>query len=151
MERIVQLLEKHPAVSAVAERRHTSPSGNTSHYDPPRAWIDPDPSKTWLQRAMPIVMARKATLFSALGLSFVSLMLQVQIPNLLNSAVSNSLQHHHTTPLGHYVRIVFVLAALAGITSYGARLFLMRSAYGIESDFPQHDLHASDADELRLL
>jgi ATP-binding cassette, subfamily B, bacterial len=120
-------------LSAVAERSYV-PTGNSSPYDPPRAWIDPDPSKTWLQRAMPIVMARKATLFSALGLSFVSLMLQVQIPNLLNNAVSNSLQHH-TTPLSHYVRIVFVLAVLAGLTSYAARLFLMRSAYGIESDF----------------
>jgi ATP-binding cassette subfamily B protein len=79
-------------------------------------------------------MARKKTLFAALGLSFLSLLLQVQIPNLLNGAVGRSLQHH-TTPLGHYVRIVFVLAVLAGITSYGARLFLMRTAYGMESDF----------------
>jgi ATP-binding cassette, subfamily B, bacterial len=85
---------------------------------------------------MPIVMARRLTLFSALGLSFISLLLQVQIPNLLNSAVTNSLQPHlhHPTPLGHYVRIVFILAVTAGLTSYGARLFLMRTAYGMESD-----------------
>ncbi|HEX3803248.1 MAG TPA: ABC transporter ATP-binding protein [Solirubrobacteraceae bacterium] len=110
------------------------PTGNVSRYPPPRSWIDPDRSKTWLRRALPIVMARKKTLFAALGLSFLSLLLQVQIPNLLNGAVGRSLQHH-TTPLGHYVRIVFVLAVLAGITSYGARLFLMRTAYGMESDF----------------
>jgi ATP-binding cassette subfamily B protein len=109
------------------------PAGNSSRYNPPRAWIDRDPSKSWLRRALPIVLARKKTLFSALGLSFLSLMLQVQIPNLLNSAVNNSLQHHHE-PLGHYVRIVFVLAVAAGFSSYLARLFLMRTAYGIESD-----------------
>ena len=109
------------------------PSGNTSRYNPPRAWIDGDQDKTWLRRAMPIVLARKKTLFTALGLSFLSLLLQVQIPNLLNSAVNNSLQHHHT-PLGHYVRIVFALAIAAGISSYFARLFLMRTAYGIEAD-----------------
>jgi ATP-binding cassette subfamily B protein len=82
-------------------------------------------------------MARRTTLFSALGLSFLSLLLQVQIPNLLNSAVSRSLEPHAhiaPTPLGHYVRIVFVLAVLAGISSYGARLLLMRTAYGMESD-----------------
>ena len=82
-------------------------------------------------------MARRTTLFSALGLSFLSLLLQVQIPNLLNSAVNGSLEphaHFAPTPLGHYVRIVFVLAVLAGITSYGARLLLMRTAYGMESD-----------------
>jgi ATP-binding cassette subfamily B protein len=109
------------------------PSGNTSRDNPPRAWIDRDHDKSWLRRAMPIVLARKKTLFTALGLSFLSLLLQVQIPNLLNSAVNNSLQHHHT-PLGHYVRIVFALAIAAGISSYFARLFLMRTAYGIEAD-----------------
>jgi ATP-binding cassette subfamily B protein len=124
-------------MSAVADGSRVSegfvPSGNSSHYNPPRAWIDRDQSKSWLRRALPIVLARKKTLFSALGLSFLSLMLQVQIPNLLNSAVNNSLQHHHE-PLSHYVRIVFVLAVFAGISSYLARLFLMRTAYGIESD-----------------
>jgi ATP-binding cassette, subfamily B, bacterial len=113
------------------------PTGNLSRDRPPRSWIDPDRSKTWLRRALPIVMARRTTLFSALGLSFLSLLLQVQIPNLLNSAVTGSLEPHaHVapTPLGHYVRIVFVLAVLAGITSYGARLLLMRTAYGMESD-----------------
>jgi ATP-binding cassette subfamily B protein len=109
------------------------PTGNASRYGAPRAWIDPDHDKSWLRRALPLVMARKATLFSALGLSFVSLMLQVQIPKLLNSAVTNSLQHH-TTPLSHYVRIVFILAVAAGLTSYAARLFLMRTAYAMEFD-----------------
>jgi ATP-binding cassette subfamily B protein len=113
------------------------PTGNLSRNRPPRAWIDPDRGKTWLRRALPIVMARRATLFSALGLSFLSLLLQVQIPNLLNSAVTHSLQiHAHVapTPLSHYVRIVFVLAVLAGVSSYGSRLLLMRTAYGMEAD-----------------
>ncbi len=74
----------------------------------------------------------------------------MQIPNLLNSAVNNSLENQ-TTPLSHYVRIVFVLAVAAGLSSYAARLFLMRTAYGIEVGPAQHDLHAPDADELRLL
>jgi hypothetical protein len=78
-------------MSATAEQpRSFVPTGNTSRYRAPRAWIDSDKDKTWLRRALPIVMARKATLFTALGLSFVSLLLQVQIPNLLNSAVTNS-------------------------------------------------------------
>ena len=118
-------------MSAVADR--FVPTGNGSRYNPPRAWIDRDQSKSWLRRALPIVLARRRTLFSALGLSFASLMLQVQIPNLLNSAVTHSLQHH-ATPLGHYVRIVFALAVAAGLSSYLARLLLMRTAYGIESD-----------------
>ena len=61
-------------------------------------------------------------------------MLQVQIPNLLNNAVTNSLQHS-TVPLSHYVRLALVLAVGApGCSAYVSRLFLMRTAYAMEFD-----------------
>ena len=109
------------------------PSGIESLYRPPRAWIDPDKSKSWLGRARPIVLSHKLTLVTALGLSFVALLLQVQIPNLLNNAVTNSLERH-TVPLSHYTWLVFGLAVAAGISAYVSRLFLMRTAYSIEFD-----------------
>jgi ATP-binding cassette, subfamily B, bacterial len=109
------------------------PSGIESRYSPPRAWIDPDKSKSWLGRARPIVLSHKLTLVTALGLSFVALLLQVQIPNLLNNAVTNSLERH-TVPLSHYTWLVFGLAVAAGISAYVSRLFLMRTAYSIEFD-----------------
>jgi ATP-binding cassette, subfamily B, bacterial len=109
------------------------PSGIESRYSPPRAWIDPDKSKSWLGRARPIVLSHKRTLVTALGLSFVALLLQVQIPNLLNHAVTNSLERH-TVPLSHYTWLVFGLAAAAGISAYVSRLFLMRTAYAMEFD-----------------
>ncbi len=110
------------------------PTGNASRYPAPRAWIDPDKSKSWLRRAMPIIKAHRITLISALLLSFVSLMLQVQIPSLLNSAVNNSLEPHHTAPLAHYVRIILILAGGVGIVGYASRLMLMRTAYALEAD-----------------
>lgn len=113
--------------------QRAAPAGNASHYRAPRATIDPDTSKGWLHRAMPVVLTRKGMLASALVLTFISLLIQVQIPSLLNSAVSNSLQHHHT-PLSHYVRIVLALAVSAGITGYFSRLLLMRCAYALEFD-----------------
>jgi ATP-binding cassette subfamily B protein len=109
------------------------PTGIKSRYRPPRATIDPDRSKSWIGRARPVVMAHKKTLFTALTLSFVALLLQVQIPNLLNKAVTNSLQRH-TVPLSHYVVLVFSLAVAAGISAYISRLFLLRTAYGMEFD-----------------
>ena len=109
------------------------PSGIESRYRPPRAWIDPDKSKSWLGRAWPILLSHKRTLVTALGLSFVALLLQVQIPNLLNNAVTNSLERH-TVPLSHYTWLVFGLAVAAGISAYVSRLFLMRTAYAIEFD-----------------
>jgi ATP-binding cassette subfamily B protein len=109
------------------------PSGIKSRYRAPRAWIDPDQSKSWLGRAWPIVLSHKRTLLTALILSFLALLLQVQIPNLLNNAVTNSLQRH-TVPLSHYTWLVFGLALAAGISAYVSRLFLMRTAYAIEFD-----------------
>jgi ATP-binding cassette subfamily B protein len=104
-----------------------------SRYRPPRATIDPEQSKSWLRRALPIVRSHKRTLLTALILSFVALVLQVQIPNLLNQAVTNSLEHH-TVPLSHYVKIVLALAVATGIAAYASRLFLMRTAYAMEFD-----------------
>ena len=111
-----------------------APTGVESHYSPPRAWIDGDKEKSWLRRALPIVLAHKLTLITALTTSFIALFLQVQIPAKLNDAVTNSLQHH-TVPLSHYVTIVFALAIAAGISGYVSRLFLLRTAYAMEFDF----------------
>jgi len=109
------------------------PTGIASRYKPPRAWIDPDQSKSWLGRARPIVLSHKRTLLTALSLSFAALLLQVQIPNLLNDAVTNSLQDH-TVPLSHYTWLVLGLAIGAGVSAYVSRLFLMRTAYAMEFD-----------------
>jgi ATP-binding cassette, subfamily B, bacterial len=105
----------------------------TSRYPAPRATIDPDRDKTWIRRALPVVKSHRVSLITALSLSFLGLVLQVQIPNLLNNAVTNSLQHH-TVPLSHYVTLVFALAVAAGISAYVARLALLRTAYAMEFD-----------------
>jgi ATP-binding cassette, subfamily B, bacterial len=109
------------------------PLTETSRYLPPRATIDPDKNRSWLGRAMPIVLAHKATLLTALILSFVGLVIQVQIPELLNEAVSNSLEVHRV-PLSHYTWLVLGFAIAAGISAYISRLFLMRTAYAMEFD-----------------
>jgi len=127
-------------VSATADRtllRRTPadfvPSGIEPQYRRPTATIDPDKTKSWIARAWPVVMSHKKTLFTALILSFVALLLQVQIPNLLNKAVTNSLQRH-AVPLSHYVVLVLSLAVAAGISAFISRLFLLRTAYAMEFD-----------------
>jgi ATP-binding cassette subfamily B protein len=109
------------------------PVGVSSHYPAPRARIDADRRKSWLRRALPVVLAHRRTLVAALTTSFIALILQVQIPNLLNGAVTNSLQQHRT-PLSHYTTLVFTLAVAAGFSGFVSRLFLMRTAYAIEYD-----------------
>jgi ATP-binding cassette subfamily B protein len=110
------------------------PVPEESHYAPPKATIDPDREKSWLARAMPIVLAHKATFITSLSLSFASLVLQVFIPWLLGHyALTNSIIFHRVA-IGHYVDLVIILAVLAGISGYISRRFLMTTAYAIEFD-----------------
>jgi ATP-binding cassette subfamily B protein len=109
------------------------PLATSARYREPKARIDPDRSKTWLRRALPIVLSHKKIFITSLVLSFVGLVLQVQIPKLLEEAITGSIVLHRT-PLSHYVTIVGILAVAAGISGYVSRYFLMRTAYEIEFD-----------------
>ena len=106
------------------------PVGVQPRYHAPKASIDRDRSKSWLRRALPVVLAHKGTFAVALVLSFTALVLQVQIPKLLGDAVT----HLHHESLRHYVLLVLGLAVAAGVTGYVSRLCLMRTAYDIEFD-----------------
>ncbi len=118
-------------ISAGAARQRPAPP--RARYRAPRATVDPDVNLSWLRRARPIVLSHKWTLSTALTLSFVALVLQVQIPNVLNHAVTNSLERH-VVPLSHYVSMALELGLAASISGYISRLFLMRTAYAMEFD-----------------
>jgi ATP-binding cassette subfamily B protein len=65
--------------------------------------------------------------------SFIGLVLQVQIPFLLNEAITNSIEKH-TVELSHYVWWIVGLGLAGGIAGYISRLFLFETAYDIEYD-----------------
>ncbi len=102
-------------------------------YAAPRASVDPDRSKSWLRRALPIMVAHKGIFVTALVLSFAGLILQVQIPELLNKAITDSIVRH-TVPLHFYVWWVVGLGVAGVISGYISRLFLFETAYAIEFD-----------------
>jgi ATP-binding cassette subfamily B protein len=148
---IATLARRRPPSPETSSHSPWEPAPGPSAYDPPPRTIDPDPSKTWLRRALPIVLAHKGIFITALVMSFIGLVLQVEIPQLLGSkALDSSLvpfvqqsglpaserlpASHYQDILFHYVGIVFVLAVLAGICGYVSRLLLMRTAYQIEFD-----------------
>ena len=110
------------------------PMGVTSNYKPPKASVDPDTSKSWIKRAYPIVASHKGHFLVALILSFVGLVLQLQIPQLLSDAIDNSLGPHHTVPLHFYVYWVLVLGVIGGVAGYFSRTSLFKVAYDIEYD-----------------
>jgi ATP-binding cassette subfamily B protein len=104
-----------------------------SSYPPPKAGIHPDPSRSWLRRAAPLVLAHKGVFVTALLSSLASLVLVLQLPNVLNGAITEGLVARRT-PLSHFVWEATVVATLAGLTGLVARQLLMRVAYLIESD-----------------
>jgi ATP-binding cassette subfamily B protein len=77
--------------------------------------------------------AHRAMFATALTMSFVGLVLQVQIPDLLSKAIDNSIVRH-SVPLHFYVWWVVALALVGGVTGYVARLFLFETAYRFEYD-----------------
>ena len=109
------------------------PVSVASRYAPPRAGIDPDASKSWLSRTMPVLRAHLAVFGTSLVLSLVSLVLQVQVPNLLRNAIDNSLLGRGT-PLHVYVWWIVGLGVATGALGYVSRLFLFKTAYAIEFD-----------------
>jgi ATP-binding cassette subfamily B protein len=110
-----------------------SPVAEVARYKAPRAGIDPDTSKSWLRRAMPIVKAHRAGFFIALSMSFVGLVLQVQIPNLLNDAIDHATRPHGS-PLSFYVYWILALGLAGGLAGYISRLYIYKTAYSIEFD-----------------
>ena len=110
-------------------------------YEPPHATIDPDRSKSWIRRALPVVLSHKFLFITALTTSFISLVMQVQIPKILMEAMDNSIVPStsgkpgvHAVPLSHYVEIILVLVVAAAMAGYVSRLFLMTTAYKMEFD-----------------
>ncbi|WP_430788948.1 ABC transporter ATP-binding protein [Actinoplanes sp. G11-F43] len=99
----------------------------------PRAGIDPDPSKSWLRRAWPIVRAHRGLLVTSLVLSFAGLIVQVQIPDLVRVAIDGALVQR-TADLEVYVWLICGLAVAQGGINFLARLYLLRTAYDMEYD-----------------
>jgi ATP-binding cassette, subfamily B, bacterial len=119
--------------SDTAEESPFVPINIVSRYEAPRASIDPDQSKTWLRRVMPIMRAHKGIFITSLVMSFVMLLVQVQIPQILNNAINDSIVTQKV-PVSHYVWWVVGLAFVLGIAGFISRLFLFRTAYNIEFD-----------------
>ncbi|MGC2485973.1 MAG: ABC transporter ATP-binding protein [Acidimicrobiales bacterium] len=107
--------------------------GVTSKYPGPRFEISRDQSLSWWRRVLPVIQSHRGTFITAIVLSFVSLVFQVLVPNMLSDDIDNTFVKHiaslHTDVIS--VVIVGVLAGIAGIIS---RQFLYNTAYNVEAD-----------------
>jgi ATP-binding cassette subfamily B protein len=132
------ILSRRPSEGAgidldVGQPSAFEPIATEARYRAPKATISPDQKKSWLRRALPLVLAHKGMFITSLVLSFVGLIIQVQIPKLLQDAIENSVVTHRAS-LHTYIVAMVALAVVAGIAGYISRYFLMRTAYEIEFD-----------------
>ncbi|MCX6512196.1 MAG: ABC transporter ATP-binding protein [Actinobacteria bacterium] len=110
-----------------------SPLGLKALVPGPQGHIDPDSSRSWLRRIFPLLRTHRVTFITSIALSFLGLILQVQIPQLMSQAINHSLVVHDV-PLSHYVWWILGLGLIGALANLIARMALYRTAYLIESD-----------------
>jgi ATP-binding cassette subfamily B protein len=125
------------AVAAPPARPGTStpfePVGVVPRYGPPRATVDPDTTKSWVRRMLPVALAHRRLLVTSLSMAVVAVVVQVAIPGVTRAAIDHALVAQDR-PLTPYVWTLVALAAVRGLTTYGYRFGLYRMAYEIEYD-----------------
>ncbi|HLY82077.1 MAG TPA: ABC transporter ATP-binding protein [Acidimicrobiales bacterium] len=115
-----------------------------SRYPRPTAAIDPDLSKSWIGRALPIVKAHKVIFLTSITLTLLAIVFQVEIPNLVRLAIDKALPAtgsaavavvSHRASLGFYITLIIGFATARLVIGYISRRYLMETAYAIEADF----------------
>jgi ATP-binding cassette subfamily B protein len=100
---------------------------------PPLASIDPDPTKGWFRRVLPMLKARRGRFTFAMTAAFVAMVSQVITPRVVASAIDSALVQR-TDSLTPYVVALGVLAVVRSAFTFTYRSVLYRLAYGLEYD-----------------
>ena len=123
-----------PPRAAEQDRELANPLGGvTSGYRGPRAQISRDRNLAWWRRVLPVITSHRVTFAIAIGLSFVSLVLQTLVPNMLNGAIDHGLVRH-SSALHTDVIHILIVGLLAGVTGIISRQYVFTTAYNVEAD-----------------
>ncbi|MBW2052433.1 MAG: ABC transporter ATP-binding protein [Deltaproteobacteria bacterium] len=109
------------------------PQGIKARYKPPRSIIDPDRTKGWIRRILPVVLAHKGIFITSLIFAFIALIIQIAIPRILMQAIDQALVVRKS-PLMFFVWLLLGLAVARCLFAYAYRYLLYRTAYLIEFD-----------------
>lgn len=109
-----------------------APVGVEERYPPPAAWVDPDRSKPWFRRMLPVVRAHKALFAGALAATVIAVLAQVAIPRLVMAGI-DALETPGRT-VGGFVAVIVVLGLARGGFGFVSRYGMFRTAYAIEYD-----------------
>jgi ATP-binding cassette subfamily B protein len=116
------------------EQESANPLGGiTSKYPGPRNEISRNQNLAWWRRVLPVIQSHRLTFVTAIALSFVSLIFQVLVPNMLSNDIDHTFVRHSVSLHSDVISIVIV-GLLAGLTGIISRQFLYNTAYNVEAD-----------------
>ncbi|MEO9181601.1 MAG: ABC transporter ATP-binding protein [Acidimicrobiales bacterium] len=107
--------------------------GVTSRYPGPRNEISRDQNLAWWLRVMPVIKSHRVSFVTAIALSFVSLIFQVLVPNMLSNDINHTFVKH-VTSLHSDVISILIVGLLAGAAGIISRQYLYFTAYNVEAD-----------------
>jgi ATP-binding cassette subfamily B protein len=112
------------------------PVGVVPRYPAPRRTIDPDPTKGWIRRMRPVVMAHGVLLWTSVLAALVAMVAQVAVPAVISLAIDKAIIDEER-PLAPYVWALVALGLARGLMALYYRYGLFRLAYDIEYDLRQ--------------
>src|SRR5690348_5197470 len=108
------------------------PTPPAPRYLPADAHVDPDRSKGWIRRMLPILRPYRLIMGGAIVSSITMLGLQVAVPKVLQGAIDEALVNH-SAPLMPYVWVIVALGVGQMVLGYVQRFGLQRASTEIES------------------
>src|ERR1700691_4687330 len=91
------------------EQQSANPLGGVrSKYPGPRHEISRDQNLSWWRRVLPVIQSHRVTFITAIVLSFVSLIFQVLVPNMLSNDIDHTFVHHVSYLHGAALPLVIV-------------------------------------------
>jgi ATP-binding cassette subfamily B protein len=112
------------------------PIGVVARYPAPRRSIDPDPTKGWIRRLLPVITAHRHLLWTSVAASLLAMAAQVAVPAVTRNAIDNAVIDE-TNALAPYVWALVGLGVLRGLMALYYRYGLFKLAYDIEYDLRQ--------------
>lgn len=127
-------------MTAAAPPKTFAPEPPATTYAPPAATIDPDHTKSWLQRMRPVLRAHRRLILGTVALAVVGQVLQMSAPRILMAAVDQALiERVHaigpyavalaalaTARLGTGIVARYQLARIAAVLDYDLRVMIQR-------------------------
>ncbi|MFP5326531.1 MAG: ABC transporter ATP-binding protein [Acidimicrobiia bacterium] len=112
------------------------PTPPEERYASPTASVDPDTTKSWWRRMMPILRAHRVIILSGIGGAVLGMPLQLAIPRVVRYAIDDGLlaPEGDRAPLGPFLVVLGFLALGRFVLGFFFRYNLQRTSFVIEFD-----------------